>query len=63
MIYELCKIETNKVTSDWFILELSTGQFQLEIATGRIGDETLNNQRSTYLRKLGHLCDDLQLDD
>ena len=29
----------NKVTSDWFILELSTGQFELEIATGSIGDE------------------------
>ena len=43
MIYELCKIETNKVTSDWFILELSTGQFQLETATGRVDDEQLIN--------------------
>ena len=34
-------METNKVTSDWFILELFTGQFQLEIAIGRIGDEYL----------------------
>lgn len=33
------QMETNKVTSDWFILELSTGQFQLEIAIGRMGDE------------------------
>ena len=32
-------METNKVTSDWFILELSSGQFQLEIAIGHIEDE------------------------
>ena len=42
-IINFSALVTDKVTSDWFILELFTGQFQLEIAIGRIGDLSLDD--------------------